>query len=240
MGLLGSEYWANHPSVSLSLLNACLNLDMVGRAGDGSLQVMGAGSAREFERWMEPAGAFAGLDLSVQLSGSGIGGSDHMSFLRREIPALHLFSGLHSDYHAPSDDSDGFEPLGAARVTEFALDLLQRMQRAGDLAFVEPPAGAERRAGMEDISVSFGSVPNYAFGGPGLLLDGTRPDGPARKAGLLRGDVLLEFGGIAIGDIHDFVYALSLHHPGQLVEVLLQRSDERLSLWVTLEARSAN
>src|SRR6185436_20197095 len=93
-GLLGSDHWTKHPTIPLAKVSANLNLDMVGRAGNGKLQVLGAGTSPPFASWMSDAGKHAGLELTVSTTGGALGGSsDHQSFLKRSIPALHLFSG---------------------------------------------------------------------------------------------------------------------------------------------------
>jgi hypothetical protein len=208
---------------------------MVGRAESGKLSVLGAGSAREFAALLERAGEHAGLELQVSLSGQGVGGSDHQTFLKREIPALHFFSGLHADYHRPSDDHERFEAEGAARVARLVLDLADALARAGELAWVPPPKDAPSAA-PGGFRTRFGSIPDYAFDGPGMRLDGTSPGGPAEKAGLLRGDVILAVGDAAIEGVGDFMHVLNTHKPGDVVLVRFLRDGAEESCRVTLES----
>lgn len=240
LGLLGSEHWCEHPTVPLERVVGYVNLDMVGRAGDRELAVLGAGCSPAFAGWLGPAGRAADLELTVDASPFGVGGSDHQSFIRRKIPALHLFSGMHDDYHRPSDDAERFEAEGAARVTALALDLVRRMLAAEDLPFdeaaaKEPPAQGGRRG----FGVQFGSRPSYTFPGPGMKLDGTTPDSPAERAGLLAGDVIVRIDDVEIEDIHDFVYVLRIHKPGDVLEVHFLRGGEPHETVVTLESREA-
>ena len=237
LGLLGSRHFARSPTVDLERVACNLNLDMVGRAGDGRLHVLGAGSSPAFEGWLAEAGPAAGLELSVSLSAQGLGGSDHQVFLEREIPVLHLFSGLHSDYHRPSDDIGGFEAEGAVKVTSLVLDLLARAQTA-PLPFteseVEEATGGRDRVGFR---VKFGTVPDYAWDGDGLKLAGTSPGSPAERAGMLPGDVLFEVGGMELFTIHDFVHFLRIHKPGDVVRARFERDGEEMETIVTLESR---
>jgi hypothetical protein len=243
LGLLGSEHWAQDPTLPLEHVRANLNLDMVGRAGDGHLEVLGAGTAEPFADWLAEAGPRAGLDLKVSASGQGMGGSDHHTFLKREVPALHFFSGVHPDYHKPSDDTERFEADGARRVCALGLDLIERMQAAPELAWVAPPApAADARAGAAATSgfrVWFGSVPEYSFKGPGLLLAGTSAGSPAEKAGLLAGDVVTQLGDVKVETIYDFMYALSVYKPGDVVVARYLRDGEPESVRVTLATRAA-
>ncbi|MFM7297685.1 MAG: M28 family peptidase, partial [Planctomycetota bacterium] len=75
LGLLGSEHWAKASTDELGRVVANLNLDMVGRAGDSKLAVLGAGSAQPVAAWLAELGPQVGLELDVSLSGQGVGGS---------------------------------------------------------------------------------------------------------------------------------------------------------------------
>jgi S1-C subfamily serine protease len=151
---------------------------------------------------------------------------------------LHLFSGLHTDYHKPTDDTAGFEADGAARVAVLGLDLVRRMCAATDLAFVEPPPAPEgERKIQSGFSAWFGSVPNYAFEGPGVKIDGTSSGSPAERAGFLAGDVLLQIGEVQIGNVYDLTYALQHYKPGDVVLVAFQRDGQRDDTRVTLSSR---
>ena len=238
LGLLGSEHWASHPTVPLAGVQTNLNLDMVGRAGDGVLSVLGAGSSPAFAGWMDAVGERARLSLDVSLSGQGLGGSDHQVFLRRAIPALHLFSGVHTDYHKPSDDVEGFEAEGAARVVVLSQALVDRMLSAGELPFVEPEVDTETMGQRErGWSVWFGTVPEYGAEVEGLLLAGTSAGSPAEKAGLLAGDIVVQVGDIEIVTIHDFVYMLQVYKPGDVVLARYLREGEPQEVRMTLSTR---
>jgi len=242
-GLLGSEHWAKHPTYPLERVGANINFDMVGRAGAGKLSVLGGGSASGMAEIVRTAGQGSGLELAVSASGTGMGGSDHQTFLKRNIPALHLFSGVHTDYHKPSDDAERFEAEGAARVVALSLALVHGMQGAPELAFQAPPARSEQ-GGTPDITQSsgwrtwFGSVPDYAYDGRGVLLSGTSPGSPAERAGLLRGDVLLQIGDLAIDTIYDFTYALGVYKPGNVVLVKYERDGAPQEVRMTLATRA--
>jgi len=239
LGLLGSEWWADHPTVPFERVALNVNLDMVGRAGNGKLQILGAGSAAEFSTWLAEAGPAADLELAVNASSSALAGSsDHATFAKRKKPVLHLFSGLHTDYHKPTDDIETFEAEGTARVAALTLDLVRRGAAAQQLAFVEPPpaAAGEKRI-QSGFNAWFGSVPNYAFEGPGVKIDGTSPGSPAENAGFLAGDVLVQIGEVEIGTIYDFTYALQHYKPGDVVLVAFERDGKREETRVTLSSR---
>jgi hypothetical protein len=239
LGLLGSEYWAEHPTVPLESITANLNLDMVGRAGNGKIQVLGAGTSPDFVEWMKDAGEKSGLELVVSTSGSSLGGSsDHQTFLKRKIPALHLFSGLHADYHKPSDTADKFEADGAAKVAMLGVVLADDMSRETKLAFVEPKVDTEHKEEIKGgFRCWFGSVPSYSYEGKGLYLDGTSAGSPAERAGMLRGDVLMQVGEVKIDSVQDMVYALQHYKPGDVVLAKYVRDGAMQEARVTLSSR---
>ncbi len=239
LGLLGSEWWAEHPTLPFERVVGNVNLDMVGRAGNGKLQVLGAGSAAVFSGWLEESGPDADLDLTVNASASAMAGSsDHATFAKRKKPVLHLFSGLHTDYHKPTDDTERFEADGAAHVVTLALDLVRRMASASDLAFVEPPPAPEgERKIQSGFNAWFGSIPNYAFEGPGVKIDGTSTGSPAERAGFLAGDTILAVGEVKIANVYDLTYALQHYKPGDVVLVAFQRDGKRDETRVTLSSR---
>ncbi len=238
LGLLGSEHWAKHPTVALESVLTNLNFDMVGRADSGKLALLGAGTAEPFGPWIDALTNSSDLAVSVQRSGAGIGGSDHQTFLKRGIPALHFFTGLHADYHRPSDDFERFEAVGAARVAALAEQLLARCvslsARPEFVKVAEKATSVRQGAGW---TVRFGSMPDYGFDGPGVLLAGVALDSPAERAGLQQGDVLCEWAMEKIERVEDLMFALQNSKPGDVVLVRWRRGDRLQEARVTLEAR---
>lgn len=236
LGLIGSRHWVAHPTVRLDEVSMNLNLDMVGRAESNGLEVLGVGTSPRFEELVRASAREAGMATSIETSGFGVGGSDHQSFLDVGIPALHLFTGLHDDYHRPTDDLVGFEEEGAARVVALSVDFIGRAQAAGALPFVAPPSDPNQRGGRRGFDVRFGSRPaDYGESG-GLTLAGVSPGSPAERAGLMAGDTLLEVGGVTIDTIQDFVYVLRTHKPGDVVRTVYRRDGAEESVLVTLDS----
>ncbi len=130
MGLLGSAYWVANPTVELDRVQANINLDMVGRIADSKVTVGSAYTADGFRPALDEVQddlRRAGHSLQLQIVEGelpGGGGSDHMSFHKVGISALFFFSGLHSDYHKPSDDVDKIDFVGMAEVSSAISDLL--------------------------------------------------------------------------------------------------------------------
>jgi hypothetical protein len=240
-GLLGSNYFVNHPTVPLTSIVGMINMDMIGRVTNNRLDVLGVGTSPEFKSWIEEFNKTVGLQLNF--SASGHDGSDHISFDGKHIPILFFFSGLHSDYHRPSDTADKINSEGAVSV--LALVAMSAERLANTAARPLYTAVVEERpanAGITSSSSSgygpyFGSVPDFRDDIKGVLFADVRADSPAGKAGLKAGDTLVEFGGQTITNLYDFTYALGNKKVGDVVTVVVQRNGQPLKVTVTLEER---
>ncbi|RMH05545.1 MAG: M20/M25/M40 family metallo-hydrolase [Planctomycetota bacterium] len=249
-GLYGSKYWVEHPTLPLDRVVANVNLDMVGRLQEGRITVGSAATAAAFGPALAAARrvlAERGSDLVIEEVGSespGGGGSDHMSFQAEKIPALFFFSGLHADYHKPSDDADKLDYPRLADLGEAVAALVRAVAASdsGSLAWVEPapdPHAEQREVTM--ARVWFGSIPDYGANpeGGGMQIAGTSPGGPAEKAGLKKGDIIKKVGQFEIVDIYDFMDALGSFSNGDTVDVVVVRDGKELTLPLTFFPRSA-
>lgn len=231
-GLLGSQAWVNAPTVSLEKITANINMDMVGRLQRGGITVGSHGTADAFAPALVEANSFLTEVLSFEPTAEdlpGGGGSDHMSFHALNIPAIFFFSGLHSDYHKPSDEAEKLDyPRMAALVDKVALFVDVLMAAPADSFKYRKPQGksSEDAREVRAAKVWFGSIPDYGASPPdgGMQIAGTSPGGPAEKAGLLKGDIIEKVGSIKVGDIYDFMDALADFQNGQTVDVLVLRA----------------
>jgi len=225
-GLLGSAHYVANPTVAPASIVAMLNLDMIGRLRDGGLEVGGVDTSPGFRELVSAACAAEGLEVS--LSGSGLGPSDHASFYAgAEVPVLFFFTGLHADYHRPSDDVERLDAAGAARVTRVALACAQALADAGERpAFVKAPR-PERRARL-------GIFPDRQRTEPGVGVADAVSGGPAAEGGIVAGDVIAAVGDEQVEDLRDLVAALGKHEPGDVVDVRVVRGAETLTLSVRL------
>ena len=87
-----------------------INMDMIGRPQKNTITIGGIGSSPEFESLVKNLESQTQLDISTDAS--GFGASDHTSFYSQDVPVLFFFSGLHGDYHRPSDDWDNLNVDG--------------------------------------------------------------------------------------------------------------------------------
>jgi TolB protein len=240
-GLGGSSYFVEHAPLPMKNVVAMINLDMVGAMKDDKLVALGSESAPEWKPLLERLGGE--LKLAINASGDGYGPSDQTSFYAKQIPVLHFFTGTHERYHTPEDDADAVNFAGAERAAE----LTARVAAALAKGEVTPGyARATSAPAMEGDSRGYGAwlgtIPDFSAmeaSGGGVKLADVRAGGPADKAGIKGGDVLVEMAGTRIENLYDMTFALQDHKPGETVDVVVLRGGQRLTLRATLGSRSS-
>jgi len=236
-GLVGSTVFTRKPPADLPLEKtvAMVNFDMVGRLRNGELGVLGGDSAEEWQQILPPLCKEVGIRCSA--SGDGYGPSDQTPFYAAGIPVLHFFTGVHDDYHKPSDDADKINAAGGARVALLAARLAEELsRRAEPLTYKQVPPPPPAEGDVRSYGASLGTIPDFVGlpeGKTGVLLAGVRPGGPAERAGLQRGDLLVGLAGREIKDLYDFMYILQGHKPGETVTAVVERDGRRLEVKVT-------
>lgn len=238
VGLLGSTALLANLPLPQESLYCMLNLDMVGRLRENKLYIGTVASAAEFMDVLNGLPQQYGLTIAPDKS--GLGGSDHMSFLSAGIPALFFFTGPHEEYHSPRDRPETLNIRGLAQISAFAGDVLAQLAcRDGALSFQQPEGVSAAGPTRKERKVSMGTTPAYEGSElPGYLIGEVRPGGPADKAGMLAGDRVVKIGDRIIANIYDFVFALQDLNPGDTREVMVMRGEGEVRLSVTFEARS--
>jgi hypothetical protein len=231
-GLIGSKAYVNDPAAPLADIAAMLNLDMIGRLRENSLTVGGVGTSPEFRKLVESLNS----GFKLQLSEDGFGPSDHNSFYAKQIPVFFFYTGVHDDYHKPSDTSDKINYEGQARVVGFVAEIARAIDR-GDARPAYAVARSQSSGRSTGFRVYLGTVPNYAESNDGMLLDAVRDDSPAAKAGLKAGDRIVKLAGRDIKNVYDYTYALGEMKPDQEYEVEVIRGGERVKMKLTPQAR---
>jgi hypothetical protein len=240
LGLLGSNYYVNHPELPLEKAVAMINMDMIGRMRDSKVYVSGTGTGSTLQGLLDSTKTRH--DITVDISEkAGWGASDHTSFTAKHVPVVFFFSGLHADYHRPSDTWDKIDAPGTVRLLDLIADLSWQLandaQRPQYVRVAEPsPQGAVGGGG--GYGPAFGSVPDFSeVPGGGVKFADVREGSPAAKAGLKAGDILVEFDGKRIQNLYDFTYALRAKKPGDTVLVKVIRSGQTIEAKVLLAER---
>jgi hypothetical protein len=245
LGLLGSTFYVTHPDYPLVKAVAMINMDMIGRIRNEKVYIGGTGTGTTFRSFLDSAKQNYSLILDYS-DASGYGSSDHTSFTTKEVPVLFFFSGLHSDYHKPSDTWDKIDAPEAVKLLQLVADVADRLREdptRPKFVRVAPPQGAREGAvGSSNANVSgygpyFGSIPDFVEDTKGVKFSAVTPGSPAAKAGLKADDVMVEFDGKQIQNLYDFTYALRAKAPGDVIRVKVLRGDKSVEVVVTLAQR---
>ncbi len=239
LGLLGSEAWVKSPTKPLDKAVAMLNMDMIGRIKDDKVYIGGVGTGSTFQKVLDQARGDS--HLKFEYSQTGYAASDHTSFITQKIPVLFFFSGLHADYHKPSDTWEKINPEAAARLVNVVAAATMAIDDAPEKpAFINvveanPHAGGVPSGG--GYGPYFGSIPDFGQTENGVRFSDVKPGSPAAKSGFKAGDVLIKFGDMPIKNLYDFTDALRRSKVGQVVHVLVLRDGQEVSADVKLEQR---
>jgi hypothetical protein len=244
-GIIGSEYFVKHPPVPLEKIVAMVNLDMVGRVHDQTLDIGGQGTAKDFDAIL----AQADLDSPLKLKSVGRGGmgpSDHMAFAQRRIPVLFFWSGIHVDYHRPTDTADKINYEGIAEIADFTAKVIGGLtQMPHDPYIVQADKDSMHLFGAPMFGegpirrVVLGVLPDYAAADSkvGVLIAGTTPGTPAEAAGLREGDLLIQFNKTKLENLMDLTEALARSKPGDRISLKILRGMQQLTFDITLAER---
>ena len=231
LGLIGSARYAAKPTVDLKKVIAYLNFDMVGRLRDNKLTLQGVGSSSNWKKLIERRNVLAGFDLTLQQD--PYLPTDTTSFYPKGIPVLAWFTGSHKEYHRPGDDPDTLNYEGIERISRLASNMVQDLITESvrpDYVKVEK---SDQGGSRDAIRVYLGTIPDYASEDvKGVLLSGVRGGGPADKAGIKAGDIIVHFAGKEITNIYDYTYALDAVKVGKSVEMEVLRKGEKIKLSV--------
>ena len=247
LGLLGSAEWVKEPTRPPDKAVAMINMDMIGRIKDNKVYIGGVGTGSTFKPILEKAEkeqtekeqAQNNPGFKIEYSPGGYSSSDHTSFVSRKIPVLFFFSGLHSDYHKPSDTWEKINAPSAAKLLDLIENVtVQLASTAEPPAFQtvveEKPPGGSGGAGYGPY---FGSIPDFGEIENGVKFADVKPGSPAAKAGLKAGDVLIQFGEKPIKNLYDFTDALRRSKIGDVVQVKVLREGQPVTASVKLEQR---
>jgi hypothetical protein len=228
LGLYGSKKFCENPTIDLSKVDYMINMDMIGRLNDSTktLIIYGVGTAPD---WVPMIDAMT-TSFHIKKDSAGIGPSDQTSFYLKNIPVLHFFTGQHSDYHKPSDDVEKINFAGEKMVLEYIVGIIAQTEKLGKLQFLTTK---NVDTGSHIYKVTMGVMPDYAFEGKGMRIDGVTDGKPAQKAGLLQGDVILQLGDVPVGSVMDYMKALGSFKKGDTAPVKIKRGDKEMTINVT-------
>ena len=244
LGLLGSNHFVEAYAKMIKgdanakltgMFAACLNMDMIGRF-QKVLVLQGLGSSSLWTKEIEKRNAPIGLPITTQNDAHLP--TDSTAFYLKGIPTLNAFTGSHADYHMPSDTADKIDYPNAAKITKL-IGLIARgiatTDPAPDYIAMEAPKNSGVRTGLRAY---LGTIPDYAQGDTkGVKLSGVSPIGPAAKAGVKAGDIIIKLGGKDIANIYDYTYVMGDLKIGKETTITVQREGKEVEMKITPGSR---
>ena len=232
LGLLGSKFFTEHPSVDLKSISCMINMDMIGRLDEQKgIIISGWGTSPVWGKLIPDLAKKQKLRYTVD--SSGVGASDHTSFYLKNIPVVQFFTGSHGDYHKTSDDAEKINFEGEAKIISLIVNVLEGVDREKTEPEFATAGNAHAGATTSNFKVTLGVMPDYSYAGKGLKIDGVSKARPAEIAGIQAGDVITKLAGKEIGTIYDYMEILSEHEKGQSVEAEFIRGDVKKTVKVT-------
>ena len=229
LGLNGSKYFVENPTIPLTSINYMINMDMVGRMND-STKAITVGGYGTSPSWSTLFNSIENKYFTIKFDSSGTGPSDHTSFYRKDIPVLFFFTGLHTDYHKPSDDADKINYIGQLQIVKFINQLISTNKSNEKIVFTK--TREQQTSTSAKFSVSMGIMPDYTFSGNGVRVDGVSDNRPAKYAGLLAGDIVKQLGEYKTSSVEAYMQALSKFKKGDKVIVIILRGIKELEFQV--------
>jgi hypothetical protein len=232
-GLHGSKHYVRSPVFPLESTVAMVNLDMVGRLRDNELIVYGTGSGDLLDGILESANEVQQFNLFKVASGWGP--SDHQSFYEVGLPVLFFFTGIHNDYHRPTDDSDKIDFGGLSRITDIVSEVTFALATGEQRPnYTE----TENRVRIRRQLTAFMGV-SLSDRGDHVVLSGTTAGGPAERGGLRTGDRLEKLGNQRVRTASDVLELLRRRSPGDQLKVQVTRDTKTIDVTIKLAARPA-
>jgi hypothetical protein len=204
-GLQGSRHWVSQPTIPLSRIVMAINVDMIGRMKNGRMEILGIRTGYGLRRIVSQSNSEqAPIHFDWRIKAD----SDHWPFFERRIPYVMFHTGLHENYHRPSDDAHLINHEGLMTASRFLFSTLVAVADAEKLPNFRDASRSE--SGSSSASIEQPATPQPPRYGmpfrveagdpPRVLLTDLTPGGAAQRAGLWAGDRLLEFQGQAIND----------------------------------------
>lgn len=224
LGLYGSKFFTENPTIDLKSVNYMINMDMIGRLND-STKALAVGGFGTSPQWASVINTNEKkLRFAIKIDSSGSGPSDHTSFYRKDIPVLFFFTGQHRDYHRPSDDADRINYEGELAIINYIHSIINNLAKQNQrLAFTKT---REPQVSVSSFKVTMGIMPDYTFSGVGVRADGVTDGRPAAKAGLKAGDIIVQLGDNAVSSVETYMQALNKFNKGDKTKVKYKRGVE--------------
>ena len=211
-------------------ISAYVNMDMIGRMGD-HLSVQGVSSSTEWDKFLEQMTFVKAM--AIKPHSNPYLPTDAMSFYIAEVPIINFFTGAHTDYHTPRDTWEKVNYQGVMDVSDYVGKLTEKLAvRSKGLSWQKVD---QEKGGMgRGFRLFLGTIPDYTQDGvSGVKIQGVVKGGPAEKAGLRSGDVIVQFSEHKVQSLYDYVYTLQVVKPGEATIIKVVRDGQTVELPIT-------
>jgi aminopeptidase YwaD len=203
---------------------------MIGRLKD-VLTIEGTGSSAESDSILTILEK--GRPFKVTRSAGAAGGSDHTSFYNKGVPVFFFFSGMHYDYHTPSDTPDKINYTGESEILDMAYDLANIMGKSKLLTYRQ--VSNQYNSGARTYRIALGIMPDVSGSrNDGVEVMDARKGGPAEQAGIKKGDFIISIQGKEVNNIMEYMNRLNTLKKGEKANVGIRRSGEQMTIVVQL------
>src|SRR6187431_383314 len=228
LGLNGSKFFTENPTVDFKNINYMINMDMVGRLSDSSntVTIGGYGTSPQWSSLINTTDKKN--PFTIRIDSSGTGPSDHTSFYRKDIPVLFFFTGLHTDYHKPTDDPDKINYAGETKIINYISSIVLSPISVGQKLAFTKTRETQTTSSLRSGGVTMGIMPDYTFSGSGIRCDGVTDGRPAQKAGLKAGDIIIKVGEYNISSMDSYMQMLGKFQKGEKAKVKFKRGNEEM------------
>jgi aminopeptidase N len=238
-GLLGSKYYVkNMKRFPAKKVIGVINFDTVGRLWGKKLLVLSSNSAREWKFIFMGAGYVTGVESEMVTQ--DLDASDQRSFIEAGVPGVQIFSGANEDYHKPTDTPDKIDAAGMVKVATFAREgILYLADRIEPLTFQGQTTSEKPKTESQsgERKVSTGSMPDFAYSGEGVRIADLTAGSPAEKAGLQKGDIIIQLGQYKVKNLREYSDALKKFNPGDVVDLHYLRDGKENQTKIELTAK---
>ncbi|NLA15157.1 MAG: M20/M25/M40 family metallo-hydrolase [Bacteroidales bacterium] len=232
-GTVGSAFLADTLEKDGVLPSLMINLDMVGRLKDSTLQVSGTGTFTGADSLLQ-ARLDSTMPLLLRTSASGYGPSDHSTFYRAEVPVLFFTTGPHTDYHTPFDTPDKIDFDGLAHIVRYATSIATAVAVEGFEPVYQETYDEQPMPDKVTFKASLGVIPDFIYEGEGFCAGTVIKGRPGHKAGMEDGDVVVQINDRLIATIEEYMEVLGELTAGEIIWVTVRRKDRLLELEVQL------
>jgi peptidase M28-like protein/PDZ domain-containing protein len=228
-GLLGSKHWINRPTVPLKQVPLMINVDMIGRLRRNRMEVWGTRTSAGLRRLVSLQNVDNGpaIDFTWELKDN----SDHWSFYSRQIPILMLHTGLHDDYHRPSDDADKVNATGLQSVSRLMFGVVDEAANSDRLQGFRSACKNEMPGMRSMLELPLPELPSRlgvrweVKEDGGIHVTSVAHGSPAERAGVRLRDSIVSFAGIDVNETKQLQFAV-LAAPKETSMVVAREGEE--------------